>query len=74
MAGYCQANYVQSVFQSVLTTFTDFQARTEVVRTPQSSTGAAAAGAAGVSMNSKSSEDSECALTIVSRSIGNVSY
>jgi len=34
--------------------------RTEVVLTPQSSAGGCGEGAAGVSMNSKSSDDSEC--------------
>jgi len=38
---------------------------TEVVRTPQSSDGGAGVGAAGVSMNSKSSEDSDCVFAIV---------
>lgn len=42
---------------------------TEVVLTPQSSGAGAAAGAAGVSMNSKSSEDSECVLAILTQSI-----
>jgi len=36
-----------------------------VVRTPQSLDGGAGDGAAGVSMNSKSSEDSECVLAMV---------
>jgi hypothetical protein len=40
--------------------------RTEVVRTPQSSTGGVGVGAAGVSMNSKSSETSECVFDILS--------
>lgn len=38
---------------------------TDVVRTPQSLDGGAGDGAAGVSMNSKSSEDSECVLAMV---------
>lgn len=45
-----------------------FRVRTDVVLTPQSS-GAGDAGAGGVSMNSKSSEDSEWVLTMFSQSI-----
>lgn len=45
-----------------------FRIRTDVVLTPQSS-GAGDAGAGGVSMNSKSSEDSEWVLAMFSQSI-----
>lgn len=67
MAGYCIAigvsrgNVQQGHVQA-------FRVRTDVVLTPQSS-GAGDAGAGGVSMNSKSSEDSEWVLAIFSQSI-----